>query len=118
MARRQFRRPPNSQPAAPAPLLPGQKPGETLTADNPALTPPEPVDEVTLEAVAHPPKISREPTLAELNRQSWAIDDQHAAKRREAEEKINEVAAPLLAGVQRGRSRLRRLQKPIRPLVR
>lgn len=63
------------------------------------------------------PRITREPTLHELNRQSWAIDEEHARKRAKAEEAINAVAAPLLEGVQRGRMRARRFQKPLRPLV-
>lgn len=117
MARRQFRRPKNANAAAPNDLTP------PVVAEESPLGPVEKaaVDVLTegVEVAATPPPVtSREPTLAELNRQSWAIDDQHAAKRREAEEAINKVAGPLLTGVQRGRGRLRRLQKPIRPVVR
>jgi hypothetical protein len=79
-----------------------RKPKVGVGADRPARTPAEP---------------GRERTLHELNLEARAIDREHARIRAEAAAKAKDVLEPMLAGVPRVRTLVRRMQKSLRPPV-
>ena len=58
---------------------------------------------------------AREKSLHELNLEARAIDREHARIRAEAAAKAKEVVEPILAGVPRVRTVVRRTQKSLRP---
>lgn len=91
-----------------APTLPGAATGNDTGASS---------TEVVDEFVPPPNAPPREKTLNELNLEARQVDREHAARREEAERLAREASGHLLEGTLRGRARVRRAQKPVRPPV-